>query len=245
MAKVIGGPSKYLQEERLWSKIASLDWMLGLFLSYFVYLIVNHYLQSMPLLSITLGIGMFGVYKIFNKQAWKFLYRAGKFKSGLDGEAHVADLLREMPDSYIVIQDVKLPESKSNIDFVVVGPSGVCAIEVKSHKGNMTFEGNQLLRDGKPFEQDVLRQAKGEAISLGNYIRAKLAIPVFVRSILVFSHPKATMKFGHNLVEGVAVIGNPWFLECIQSGKELLTQYQINDIVQLLSSTVTPNSISH
>lgn len=215
MARMIGGPSKYLQEKRVWNKWISIDWMLGMFLAYFVYLIVNYLSRSNRYIPIVLGITMLFVYKIFNKQAWKFLYKAANFRQGLDGEALVAAELKKLPDDYVVIQDVKLPNTKTNIDFVVLGPNGIFAIEVKNHKGNITYGGNQLLRNGYPLEKNFLWQARIESGSLTEYIQANVDRSLYANPILVFSSPNVIMKFGSVPINGVVIIKVDWLVEYI------------------------------
>ncbi len=48
---------------------------------------------------------------------------------------------------------------RGNIDRVVIGPPGIFAVETKAHGGVITYDGRQLLHDGRPLEKDFLRQA--------------------------------------------------------------------------------------
>jgi len=52
---------------------------------------------------------------------------------------------------------------RGNIDHILVGPKGVFTLEVKSHRGTVTFENGTLLRDGIEFKKDFLKQAWAES----------------------------------------------------------------------------------
>ena len=188
-----------------------------MFLAYVVYLIVNYVYRSDKYIPTILAITMLFVYKVFNKQAWKFLYTASNFRQGLDGEALVAEELKKLPDEYIVIQDVKIPNMKSNIDFVVLSANGIFALEVKSHEGNITYNGKELLRNGYALEKNFLWQVRSEATSLTEYLQANIDRNLYVNALLVFSSSKAKMRFGESPVVGVVIIGRAWLMKHITS----------------------------
>jgi hypothetical protein len=133
-----------------------------------------------------------------------------------------------------------IPPLKSNIDFVVVGPTGIFSIEVKSHKGVVAYDGKQLLLNGKPFEKDILRQTRGASIRLSDYLRSKDIIFPEIQPVLVFSNKYTTMHFGQKPVQGVLVIGRSWLLKFIQNdmNKMMLSADQIEKIESVLVKIV-------
>ncbi len=46
----------------------------------------------------------------------------------------VVETLTTLDNSYVLINDVVLPDRKGNIDHILVGPNGVFAIETKSYR---------------------------------------------------------------------------------------------------------------
>jgi hypothetical protein len=48
---------------------------------------------------------------------------------------------------------------KGNIDHILICPKGIFTLETKSHTGKVSFDGEMLLRNGRPFEKDFLKQA--------------------------------------------------------------------------------------
>ena len=53
---------------------------------------------------------------------------------GALGEELMAQRLAELPDSFRVLHDRRIPGSRANIDHVVVGPTGVWVIDAKRYK---------------------------------------------------------------------------------------------------------------
>jgi hypothetical protein len=89
----------------------------------------------------------------------KYFLRLDNFLAGNEAELDVGDtLLDDLPESYIHFPNINL-ENKGNIDYVLLGPTGIWTIEVKSHIGYINFDGIELKRGGKLFEKDFLKQA--------------------------------------------------------------------------------------
>ena len=81
-------------------------------------------------------------------------------RSGILGEEAVADALAVLPSSYWVLHGV--PTGHGDVDHVVIGPTGVFALETKAWDGKFYRSRGQLYCNGKPAEH-VLRQARGAA----------------------------------------------------------------------------------
>ncbi|HHT9139002.1 MAG TPA: nuclease-related domain-containing protein [Candidatus Wunengus sp. YC60] len=156
----------------------------------------------------------------------------------MDGEALVAEELKKLPDEYVVIQDVKIPNTKTNIDFVVLGTNGIFAIEVKSHEGNITYNGQELLRNGYSLKKNFLWQVRFEATSLTEYLHANVDRNLYANALLVFSSFKAKLRFGESPVTGVVIIGRAWLIKHITShvAQQTLKSEYIEQIVSLFHS---------
>ena len=57
------------------------------------------------------------------------------YSGGLQGEQITIETLQNLPDSYLLINDVKLPSGYGNIDHVVLGSNGIFIIETKNFEG--------------------------------------------------------------------------------------------------------------
>lgn len=57
------------------------------------------------------------------------------------------------PEEHFIIHD--FDTGRGNIDHILVGPKGIITLELKSHRGKVTFDGTILRRDGLPFGEDL------------------------------------------------------------------------------------------
>ena len=83
-----------------------------------------------------------------------------RLRRGISGEEAVADALSGLPPSYWVLHGVST--GHGDVDHVVIGPTGVFALETKAWDGKFYRSRGQLYCNGKPAEH-VLRQARGAA----------------------------------------------------------------------------------
>jgi hypothetical protein len=51
------------------------------------------------------------------------------------GEELLAQRLAELPDTFRLLRDRRIPRTRANIDHIVIGPSGVWGIDAKRYKG--------------------------------------------------------------------------------------------------------------
>lgn len=91
--------------------------------------------------------------------------RANNFVVGLEGENDIDRELKNLGSNYIYISD-GLNTDHGNIDKIIIGPTGIWTLEVKSHKGTITFDGQSLLRNNLPLDKNFLGQAYAEAMAL-------------------------------------------------------------------------------
>jgi hypothetical protein len=80
-------------------------------------------------------------------------------------EDPVAEALKALGDGYIVFNDIVLPDSKGNVDYLVIGTNGVFAIEIKSYGGVVQCEQDEWFVGGKPV-RSLSNQAKRNSIAL-------------------------------------------------------------------------------
>ena len=95
--------------------------------------------------------------------------RARDAGTGADAEKSVREVLESLPEGYFVVHD--FDSGKGMIGRILIGPKGIFTMETKSHTGEVTFDGNQLLRNGRPFGSDWIRRAWAQC----SLVRALLA----------------------------------------------------------------------
>lgn len=165
---------------------------------------------------------IFLIYGVLLWIVWKVMrYLYFRIGRGMTGEDSVRRVLYKLPkENYYILPDLVIG-TQGNIDFVVIGPTGVWTIEVKNRKaGKIELLDGKLCRDGYPINlesgKNVLSQAYGEAQSLQTYIRETLEIFTPVHPIIVFANKKTKLHFGYKQQQGVYAIGIPFLLSLLQ-----------------------------
>jgi hypothetical protein len=97
---------------------------------------------------------------------------------GLDGERQVAEILNELQERGFKIRE-HIDTGFGDVDHVVIGPTGVFAVETKNWSGKVTIQEGTLLRNGHRAD-DAIRQAARGAI----FVKERLSVR-WVEAILV------------------------------------------------------------
>jgi len=87
---------------------------------------------------------------------------------GRKGEMSVAAELNRLPHGYRVLNGIE--SAKGNVDHVVIGPTGVFAIETKNVSGTLSQRHGRLTKDGYDAE-GVVTQAVAEAMEIRRRLR--------------------------------------------------------------------------
>lgn len=232
MATIYGHPSRYLNANKTISKYGAFAYLL-----YFT-VIIGIIIWRLSIASFSLP-AVFAITIVFGplllitdslmRKEESLMY---KFRSGIIGEKLIGDELKKLDANYTVFQDVHIPDKKENIDFVVVGPTGIFAIEVKNHHGKVGFNGNELTLNDKSFEKDFLRQTMREATSLHDYLVSSGVTSAFVTPIIVFSHRFAVVRFGIQPIKNVRVIQYRWLLKMITSEPRSYPDQRVLDVIK-------------
>ncbi|GGJ04869.1 hypothetical protein GCM10010885_12510 [Alicyclobacillus cellulosilyticus] len=184
---------------------------------------------SYILLCISLGVFIAGCLPVLNDkydpETW-----LSAFDRGAKGEETVQRWLASLPDGYSVFHDIEC--AVGNLDHVVIGPTGVFVIETKSHSGQVDVDMNgRLVRNGRPFEKDLIKQSWREALWLRDWIQGRLGIEVRVYPLLVFSRAFVLVR---RPVNGVTVLPGKWLVDHIVKRKPELTAERVQSIRSLL-----------
>lgn len=154
-----------------------------------------------PVLIFTLFVGFGGgaMYAGYMKQ------KVDAYKSGIEGENATAEIISALPDTYCGFQNLKITyEGKtSELDMVVVGPTGVFVIETKNLNG--TIVGNydnpqwvqkKIGQQGTPYSKNFynpIKQVGTHVYRLANCLR-KEGCSVYVNDMVYFSNPDTVVQ---------------------------------------------------
>ncbi len=125
---------------------------------------------------------------------------------GINGEIQVIeDLSRLLPDNYFLLNQIYAPNQRSRtnsteIDIIVVGPTGIFSIEVKNHRGQLEIHKTAEWTVKKSARhtnaiystsmRNPFRQAKIQALTLGKWLREK-GLKAWVEPLVVIPNPEA------------------------------------------------------
>lgn len=104
-----------------------------------------------------------------------------RLRRGILGEEAVADVLARLPSSYWVLHSVST--GHGDVDHVVIGPTGVFALETKAWEGAFYRSRGRLFCNGRPAEH-VLRQARAAAMQVRELL-LDAGIDLWVEAVVV------------------------------------------------------------
>jgi hypothetical protein len=134
--KIILG-SRYLQDQERWS-FAEMFYIFGVATGAGIMLMIEFVQEwfkgtfTVPVLIVVAVLLAVIVWQIYNesRRAYK---EYGNYKRGREGEDKVAQQMQAHLDGqWTVFRNVLLPGRRDDIDFVLVGPAGIFAVETKT-----------------------------------------------------------------------------------------------------------------
>ncbi|MGG6293341.1 nuclease-related domain-containing protein [Leptolyngbya sp. AN02str] len=149
---------------------------------------------------------------------WKGLYlwkRANHADQGAKGEEEIAKTLEGLEALGWEIEYGRQLRGLGDVDVVCTSPKGnTYTIDVKSHRGKVTTDGEQLYRyigqNKQPFEKDFLEQAMKQALRIKQQKRQK-----FVTPMIAFSDATVTIPSGK--LRGVYVVEKARLIPLLKS----------------------------
>lgn len=119
------------------------------------------------------------------------------WQRGDDGETVVGRILAGFPDEYCVINDLKVPGQQSNLDHVVVGPTGVFVLDAKNWRGVVRADGKgELLLNDKRLDKNYIGQYVGRIMGVKEKICAQVATTGYFQGLFVFTAARVEASWG-------------------------------------------------
>lgn len=117
------------------------------------------------------------------------------WRKGAIGEALIAATLQELPDDFIVINDVS--KRFGNIDHVVIGPTGVYVVDAKNWRGTVKADGQgELLLNGQALNKPPIKGMLGAVMDFQSKLKALTERDYFVRGLMVFPNAYVEANYG-------------------------------------------------
>jgi hypothetical protein len=228
MAQFIGKPSKYLKSNDLKYWLIAAVIFLILVVIFFI-IIKKIELFTTSIIGFILLIFLMKIIPDVGETFIDYFQsKSNNFYNGRMGEEDIKNELGQLSDEYVVFRNIVFDDI-GDVDFIVVGPSGIFTIDSKDFKRyRVTFDGKQLLFNGRRGK-NILWQAIREASHIQRYLIDNLGSRFNIEPVIVFSS-YAELHFGFNKQGGVYVVGKPLLTQLITKRSRVLSPEQIEKI---------------
>jgi hypothetical protein len=159
------------------------------------YIAQSHFTDKQPgsLVIITLVLFVVVVLYLYIKKLSLLLKIRHTYRVNLDAQLAVGQELNYlMLDGFQVFHD--FPQEQNNIDHIVIGPSGVVAVETRAIAqpnpgkdtavARLVYDGKNLILPGKHKISEPIAQAKKQAAGLADWLGSVIDEPVAVQPAL-------------------------------------------------------------
>jgi hypothetical protein len=118
-----------------------------------------------------------------------------EFLRGASGEILVGYKLADFPDGFYVINDLKT--ESGNLDHVVIGPTGVFALDAKSWRGIVSADGKGELLLNDRFDRPHIKPFVGRVMGIRDRVKAlALEMDAFFQPVFVFTSARVEANRG-------------------------------------------------
>lgn len=136
--------------------------------------------------------------------------QAAVFAAGVEGENATKRLVRHLPGAYTAISNVRITfdGNTSELDMVVVGPTGVFVVETKNYTGHITgnveddtWKRTKRTEGGRVYTSTMynpVKQVSTHTWRLSKYLKQNKLF-VWVQGAVYFSDPSVSLKLTGNL----------------------------------------------
>jgi len=165
--------------------------------------------------TLIVGAGYYFGLKYLEKKANTAIDRAKHAEKGAGAEEKVGDFLASLPEGHFIINDFN--SGRGNIDHVLICTKGIFTLETKSQGGEVTFDGEKLLQNGRPYPKDFISQAWAECYVVREILaRWGITSPV-AEPVILFSNAYVKVRGKAKGVEIISLKYLPKFLDRLQT----------------------------
>jgi hypothetical protein len=178
-----------------------------------------------------------GAMLTLGKEAWGRRATTEAWAKGAEGERLTASALESLEgDGYVLLNDLRIPGRRSNVDHVLVGPSGVYVIESKNYSGAIKITSRAVTLNGRRRDRDikeVLREAEVVETALAGRPEAEV-MPV----LSLHAGEVSGSLFSEPTVRGVRVGSSRKLPGWIRGRPTILSQGQVQVLAGVLSANL-------
>lgn len=208
--------------------------LFSLFIISILFMMVAPETLAVPLLFLIVGSLLISIMFFKNYVSWA---------NGAKGEERVINELKRLGKDFLVINDLKLPNHKGNIDHLVLNKNGIFIIETKNHNGDIKCKGDYWEQEKvglfKIFQKQLdspSKQVKEGVVRFKEFLKQNITFTekLWFEAIVVFSNKKANLKEITNPT--VTVLKLEKLRDYITTHKNAnLSQNEVNALVNCLN----------
>ncbi|HZF01582.1 MAG TPA: nuclease-related domain-containing protein [Methylomirabilota bacterium] len=204
MAKVLGESGRYASQEeikkfrQLYLVVILVMCVLGTIQGFV--LSISFIVQKRHLFESTLiELILLGLICLVGRIGFRELNKIEKermaMRKGATGENVVAQILKDFPESFCVINGLTTPFG--DLDHVVIGPTGVYVLDTKNWKGVVSADGKgELLLNGKPTDKPTSKPFVIRMMNVKEKIKTLCNLDPFFKAVLVFPIARIDARWG-------------------------------------------------
>jgi hypothetical protein len=204
MAKVIGAAGRYTTEQsiRVFQRMLITTMLLLVAIGVFEGAVISSLFIGGRSFSISvLAAALLGALIIWHlckaqhRRIDRLERERSNWRSGAEGERAVAAVLDQLPKAFVVFHDFNTV--RGNFDHLVIGPTGIFAIETKNWRGKIEADaGGELLRDGKPASRPYVKQLLARVMAVREQAMVLSGREMFIQGVMVFPKASVGASFG-------------------------------------------------
>ena len=161
------------------------------------------------------------------------------WRVGAEGERRTAASLEPLREKgFVVLHDRKVKGWGGNLDHVVIGPTGMWAVETKNIAGKVVIRGD-VLRIGGHRRDKIIDQAKQEATIIQVVLADKLD-SLKLRVTPVICLHRGELPFFNKTVRGVRLASGRQLVRLLQEGDVRLTPDQVQGLARAADAVLRP-----
>ena len=137
--------------------------------------------------------------KLFERVLGKQIRMSRSDEDGASGERQLLHFLARLSDAYFVMSDLDYADSYGNIDHLVIGPTGLFAVDVKNWRGVVSAEGNgELLYNGRPTDKPQVRNYVRRVMDLRERLTVLTKLDLYIQCVFVFPRARVDVRWGES-----------------------------------------------
>jgi hypothetical protein len=158
---------------------------------------------------------------------------------GAEGERKTASFLEPLrEEGFVILHDRKVTGYGGNLDHLVIGPTGLWAIETKSLRGKVEIHGD-VLRIGGHRRDKIIDQVKQEATIIQVVLGESLATRGLRVTPVICLH-RGELPFFNKTVRGVRLASGRQLVKLLRGGDRVVSADQVEALAREADRLLKP-----